>query len=225
MGYFGGYGAGRGWHKFYFFLLPEELRDVLAETAASLIISNRRVPIDYYQTPLENYISGYTSYFNALLGRNGAPDWQTTGEAEMGITNKLDIVVFEQIEQYPEFKRVNFSEPVVSFSPYPLLYLDGKISLIHGITRYECCFGIEMDFPKVVSYSAEGHEYLYETSDMTNFELFNTLKALIKQRTRSIKVQSPTNIHRVPVQMSHGVREIINDHPGLLNQGLRVISG
>ena len=221
MGYVGGYGAGRGWHKLFLLVTPDELSTIL-NSSDGILIANGRVPTSYRLTSSDEYIQAYKRYYHAMLGGEDLTDWRITQPLSSGMTRSMSIVMFEPIAHAPEYKCVKLSEPIVGLRPYPLVYLDGKISLAYGGYN-EFSFGLELIFPKVVSFSREGHEWLYETSQFENYSLFIALRESVLQSTERCKINTPSGLRRPDVRISAAVKIEINRHPGLRQQGLQVV--
>ncbi|MHB0937183.1 MAG: hypothetical protein ACYC6A_12410 [Armatimonadota bacterium] len=225
MGYVGGYGGGRGWHKYRFLLLPEELQAILSEHHPCLFKDTYNIPAtsDFQCLPVENYVLQYEKYFRSLLGEGEPLGMWVYESVDMHLTSSVSLLRFAPSVLDPKWKEVIPIEPLINLSPSSIFYeTHGRIVLgLGGMEHYS--FGIEMSFPKVVSYGDEGHEFLHETGHCQNYALFNDLKASIKSKTTGVKIKSLMNEHRIDVHISPAVREIINRHPGLKAQGLIVL--
>jgi hypothetical protein len=220
MGYFGGYGGGRGWHKFRFLITPDEWRQILIASGVH-VVSSGRVSRDYIETGIEPYLEHYARYYAAMFGEGdlGMVARKFHGE---NLTATLEILELKLSAKYPEYAAVDFREPVISVSAFPLFFLGESISLSWG-GHEDLSFGLELVYPKAVSFDHERYAYEYPADQFVNWPLYQSLTTAIKAITTGCKVQSPAKVHRVDVRISPAVRAVINQHPGLQKQGLVVL--
>jgi hypothetical protein len=219
VGYSGGLGAGKGWGKLFFLLSPDELQTILASLGVWLVANNRRVPGDYAHTDLQEYIESYSAFTDALAGKREV-DWQITGPLYMGITRSLDIVSFTPAGQ--AYKVVEFAEPVVSMRPFHVVLYNGTVSTsIHDKDKYS--LGLEVSYPKVVFFERDGYDIPHDASRYPNYELLVALRTEIHGVTRPCRISSPGRVHRTRIRISESMRVIVKNHPGLAEQGLRVL--
>lgn len=225
MGYFGGFGAGKGWQSYYFLITPDELHAQLAALELSLVITNCRVPVTYFSTPIEEYREQYAAYFRAVSGEGDGVDWHVTSPMYISLTRPSVHIGFEVITRHPEYKLVEPSEPLINLSPFPLYYDNERqqISLVHGGME-SWSFGLRMDYPKVVSYSSEHHECLHNTSSYMNAELFAQLKGGIDCITTNATILSPAKRHRTKVRISEAVLSQVYRSRPLVEQRLCLVN-
>jgi hypothetical protein len=115
------------------------------------------------------------------------------------------------------------SEPVINLSPFPLVYNDHQqISLICG-GMDGWSFGVDMSYPKVVSYSSEKHQFLYDTTGYVNYNLYIALRKSISDITVGLKIQSPSKLHRVGVHISKSAKSLIDNNRALIEQHLQIV--
>lgn len=74
MNYFGGLGAGKGWHTVMLFLTTALLSELLTSCGLRLFFSAKRDPADYQSTIVTEHLVGFQSYLN-LVSRGELPDW------------------------------------------------------------------------------------------------------------------------------------------------------
>jgi len=225
MGYVGGYGGGRGWFKYRFVVMPDELQAILTEHPLCLFEDTYSIPAtsDFQCLPVEAYVQQYEQFFRSLLGEGEPLGTWVYESVDMNLTSSISLLHFAPSVLDPKWKDAIPIEPLISIRPFAVIYeTDGRILLnLGGMECYS--FGIEMNFPKVVSYGDEGHEFLHETGHCQNYTLFNALKTTIKSKTTGVKIKTPASERRIDVHISPAAREIINRHPGLKAQGLKVL--
>jgi hypothetical protein len=219
MGIFGGLGAGKGWHKLQFLITPDELEHLLVARSLHMMITNRRVPLSYRESEIEEYCSAYRVYVEAMRGARPL-NYEVTGPMYVSLAHSLDIINERVIDG--EYKSMEPEEPTVYLSPFEVHFYRGTVSTsIGGSDQFS--FGLEMTYPKVVSFDREGYEYLHDTSTYPAFALFADLKAAIQTLTSPCRIQSPEKVHRTRIRISPSMREAMASHPGLAAQGLRVV--
>jgi hypothetical protein len=228
MSYFGGLGAGKGWNKFKFVLTPDELVEIFKDLEYWLVITNRRVDIDYCVNDKTSLFDSYENYFGKITSGqpwNKKEAWQIESGVRLSITQDPKKIKFEEMrdrkgELSKEFKLVRPEEPVINISPFYLLY--GQNELTIQTMNDEGILGLELTFPKVITLSNERHERLHDTSTFSNNKLFEELTARVKERTRKAKLTSPTKIFKPNFWISSNSFERINRNHYLIKNSLCV---
>jgi hypothetical protein len=218
MGYYGGLGAGKGWLCTKFLVAPDELAGILRAHEPGLVITNGRVPASYVCTPLEEYLAAYTAYVDALCGEGPMPRALEMG-IHMSMAASLACIAFASCPD-ARYKLASANEPVIDLSPVDLYYAEGVFS-----TRRSghISFAVQMAFPKVVSFSREGHEVLHETSGYPSARLYEELRAAVHAVTSPCRIESPVRVHRTDIRISASVRERVRGAPALARLGLTVV--
>jgi hypothetical protein len=220
MGYFGGLGAGKGWLKFLFVVDADVLREVLIATKAVLVITNSRIPADYEETPLDEYIAAFSRYLEATL--ESAEAAQKAGMATcIGMAASLD-----RFSPRPcpdsRYKLMNCDEPVVNLTPLTL-YFDARRGQLCTNVMSNLYFGAEMSFPRVFSLDRERHEVLHETRQVPTYGIFEGVKSRIQKVTKPCKIRSPSREHRTQIRITEPMHERMKRHPGLIGAGLELV--
>nr|WP_299175170.1 hypothetical protein [uncultured Allomuricauda sp.] len=226
MSYFGGLGAGRGWHKFKFILKPERLNSIFQNLNYWFFITNTRVPIDYEISQETTFFDDYETFFNRVVSGkewNKKEDWAIESPIRVSITNNLDSIKFEDIknrkgEISSEFKLVRPSEPVVNIRPFYTYFKNGKLSI--ETSNDEGVLGLELSYPKVVSFGSEGHEYLYETEQFSGFELLTELVKRTKKLSHKAKLTCNEKTYRPNFWVDNKLTEEINNNSYLKKNSL-----
>ena len=218
MGYFGGLGAGKGWHKFQFLVCPQILRQVLTHHELWLVINNRRVTTDYQFTSIDDYVDAYTGYLEASMAAHTNVR-QAASNIYIGMVTSLDTLT-EEICPEPRFKLLTLSEPAINLNPV-MLHYDGERLSTHMLS--DIYFGLEMSFPKVVSFADDGHQTLYDTAPGDSFKLFESMKSEFKALTKPCKIRSLSRDHRTAVRIDPAMRNKMANHAGLKSLNLQIL--
>ncbi len=220
MGYFGGLGAGKGWLRFLFLVDPEVLRSVLMKIKPVLVITNARVPAEYVETQLNQYIAAYSQYLDAML-----VSAEVARRASMGIYMGLAA----SLEQFSpklctdvRYKLMNPDEPVVNLSPLTLHY-DARKGHLGTNTMSNLYFGVELSFPRVISLDRDKHEILYETREFKTNRIFENLESELQKATNPCKIRSQSREHRTPIRITTELQERMKRHPGLIAAHLDIL--
>jgi len=217
MSYSGGLGAGKGWYKFQFAVTPNEMSNVLRSYNLFVVKTTKRVPIDYSYTSLDEYLDSYQQYVDAMVNTVEVP-WRFCSSISHSLVTSLTI--FEpKVCPDPAYKLMNPIESVINLGPVPISYSNKKLST--AVTS-NISFGIEMTFPKVVSFDKDGHETLYATDCFETYKLFTELCSLITKITKPCVFRSERQQHRTKIRISHEMAICMKKHSGLISLGLFV---
>ncbi len=217
MGYYGGLGAGKGWHKFKFVLRPESLMEVFEKMNFWFVITNTRVPIDYEMSKETSFFDDYATFFNRITSGKDwdrKEDWMFESAIRISLINDLETITFEDIknrkgEISSEYKSVRPKEPVVNVRPFYLHLKNGKLSI--ETSNDEGILGLELSYPKVVSFGSEGHKHLYETDQYSSYELFMELTKRIKKVGHKAKLLGVEKIYRPNFWVDNIIPEEVNN--------------
>jgi len=82
-----------GWQSYPFLVTPEELKT--AFEPFKLVVSNTCVPIDYTDTPVEDFLKSYSALYERLIS-GGVIDWKTESALldQIAITSNLPELKF-----------------------------------------------------------------------------------------------------------------------------------
>lgn len=218
VSYFGGLGAGKGWNKYHFFIDETELQQLLSLEPLRLL-ANGRVERDYQQTPPGAYLDAYHAYLKHL-SVDRSLDWKITQPLFLRFTQSASEIV-EQPCSDPRYKLLQPVEPVISLRPLEILYCQQKLWL-NCMGKDIGYLGLSMSYPRVVSYSREGHEVLHDTSDLANAGIYQRLTAFLTSITRPCTLDAPEKTYRTRLRISKSVRPIIEAHPMLREYGIRL---
>jgi len=187
MSYFGGLGAGRGWHTFRFIVLPDELQNIFLDLDYWFVLTNQRVPISYRVEDKNSLFKNYELYFEKIF--SGEPflkkDWQIESGIRISIIDDSKKIEFEPVfnklkEKSKEYKLVRPTEPVINVAPFSLYPIEsGGLSVAYS--ESERNVGLELTYPKVISLDSEEHRFLHETKDFSTYHLYFELPNRIKK--------------------------------------------
>ncbi|AXB58615.1 hypothetical protein [Flavobacterium fluviale] len=232
MSYFGGLGAGRGWNTFKFILTPKEFESIFNEQKFHFIITNSRVYIDYKKTDEQFIFNSYEDFFNSViiakskLGRK--EQWFFESKIRISITDDLSKIDFENIRDKKEkiskdFKLVRPTEPVLNISPFYLTYSKTKESISVANMNEEGTIGLELTYPKFVSFSNDSFNSIVDAHTFTTYNLFDDLMKNIKAISSKARLQSNTKLFRPNFWISTESKKIINTNPYLKSNNLIII--
>lgn len=218
MSIYGGLGAGRGWHTFKFVLRPESLERVFQNMTYWFVITNTRVPIDYKIARETSFFDDYATLFGRIVSGKDwirKEDWGFESAIRISMTNDLETIKFENIknrkgEISSEYKSVRPTEPIVNIRPFYLHLKNGKLSI--ATSNEEGILGLELSYPKVVSFDSEGHEYLYETNQYSGYELFMELTSRIKDVSHKAKLSGIQKTYRPNFWVDNTIPDEINNN-------------
>jgi hypothetical protein len=231
MGYFGGLGAGKGWNKFNFILTPKEFESIFKDLKFYFIITNTSVAIDYKKTDTSYIFDGYSDFFNEILIGTKELDrkehWFYESKIRISITDDIDKIDFENIinkeEVSKDFKLVRPTEPVINISPFCLYFLKDKESLSVAYRNTEGTIGLELTYPKFVSFLTGGDNSIIDAHAFNTYNLFNDLVKNIKALSNKAKVQSQTKLYRPNFWISPEAKKAINENRYLKSNSLTIL--
>jgi len=232
MSYFGGLGAGKGWNKFNFILTPKEFESIFSELKFYFVITNTRVAIDYTATDKSYVFDGYKDFFNEIMIGNKEYDrkehWLYEDKIRISITDDISKIGFKEIIDKKgsvsnKFKLVEPTEPVIDISPFYITFSEHKESLSIAYMNTEGTIGLELTYPKVVSFSTDKFNSVVDTNQFNNTLLFNDLIKNIKALSSKAKLQSSTKLYRPNFWISPEAKKVINENRYLKSNSLTII--
>lgn len=235
MSYFGGLGAGKGWHKFKFILTPDEFKSLFDESNFYFVVANSRVDINYSHTEIDYIFSGYQKYFEEILiGQNIDDRKKVFEKKEYEFVSKIRISIIGSLEKMyfvdclernkdvsTEFKLVEFTEPVINISPF-YLYLAKNETLSVEFMNDEGIIGLEISYPKFVSWEKDDYARYEETTIFKTYSLFKTLTTRVKKIANRAKMSSPTKTYRPNFWISQDAKKVINQNRFLRSNNLTI---
>lgn len=232
MGYFGGLGSGKGWSKFNFILTPKEFESIFKDLKFYFVITNTRVPIDYKATDKSYIFDSYNDFFNEIIIREKEFDqkeqWVYESKIRISITDDISKINFKEITNKNgivsnEFKIVNPTEPVITISPFYLTFYKDKENLSVAYMNTEGTIGLELTYPKFISFADDGFNTTIDAHKFNNYLLFNDLVKNIKALSNKAKVQSSTKMYRPNFWISAEAKKEINKNFYLKTNSLTIL--
>lgn len=220
MGYFGGLGAGKGWHHFSFLVSPDELRELL-EPLPIRLYRIGGVPVVYGGTSLEEFIFAYAHFVEACC-ESVNPDFRIVSGAKIDLVPHGQTII-ESPSRDPNWKLTSLELPAPYLDTEGLSY-SGSKGQLHSNVGNGISFGMRCSFPRVVSFDSDRHETLHDTERMVGYRIYLGLQQGVRKISRPIKIQSPTRIHRPAIRISPSMIEVAKRHAGLRAAGLQVLS-
>lgn len=219
MNYFGGLGAGKGWHTVMLLPTTALLSELLTSSGLRLFVSDKRVPANYQSTTVTEYLVGFQSYLD-LVSRGEPPDWQTVGCLSIGLTHSGTAFAEEGCKDI-RFKLLYPSEPVIIVRPCNISCDSNSFRIGIG-AQHETAFGLDLNYPKFFSNAQERHELLHSTDGLPNHQHWQTLTEQMKTSTRPLVVTNGAREIRTRMRISQGAIPAANAHHLLQRFGFKV---
>lgn len=231
MSYFAGLGAGKGWHTFKFIITPEEFESIFYNLNFHFVITNSRVEIKYKETSPVYIFDGYEAFFNKIIIKKNnmsqKKNWTYERKIRISVTDDISKINFIDICDQkgvisPEFKLVRPSEPVINISPFFLTYSKENENLSVSFFNTSGTIGLELTYPKFVSFENDGFTNLIDAQTYNNYKLFNDLVKRIKALSGKAKLQSNLKLYRPNFCISEKAKKSINENHYLKDNGLTI---
>lgn len=222
--YFGGLGSGKGWNKFPFFITYEELEKIFLKIKFYLVVTNSRVDLGYKETLKREYLELYKEY-EKRIQKSEIIDYNLLNPLYISLTKNLGISyekIFDDI-----YKILKFKEPIVNLSPLSIFYKKQNNSDllnvdVDGDKNKTLYFGLIMEFPKVVSFSNEGHSLQHKTEDFSNYKLYSDLINEIMSITKTCIIESPYKKRKTRIRISDSCKDILNNNKFFIYNNLKI---
>lgn len=193
-----------GWNTYKFLVTPQELKEILRDF--HLVEFCQRVPADYVETGIENFISDYEEFYHLLIAGHkfNFGRYNVITKLLMGVTNDLSkctyYASFQDKEDKLWYKTSDFIEPCVGINIFAL-YLDEKQKL-HSNFSSENIMGIQFEFPKKIYLKEEeGCEKKCNELDTYN-EVYQVAVEKIKHLCRNLTITIGEHVHRTKIKIS-----------------------
>lgn len=231
MGYFGGLGSGKGWNKFNFILTPNEFESIFTDLKFHFVITNTRVPIDYKATDTLYVFDGYKDFFNEIIIGNKEYDrkehWFYEDKIRISLTDDLNTINFKDIIDKKgvisnDYKLVDPTEPAINISPFYITFSKNNESLSVAYMNTEGTIGLELTYPKFVSFSNDKFNSIVDANTFNNYNLFNDLVKNIKAISNKAKLQSAAKLYRPNFWISPEAKKVINENRYLKSNSLLI---
>jgi len=224
-----------GWEMFYFIVTPEELEKCLTEF--HLVVHNAHVPIDYVETSINSYINMQKQLFE-LLRTGEKLNWKEHHMLlkQTGLTTELSRCKYGNMHEYQGnlYKRPDFDEPCINFSPFTFYVMEDKngkcrVSTRVSYTQYpENIIGIELSYPKNIQFisSETGNfEALQSTKTLHSYQDYLLLKSRISDMTRLLSFQIGNRLIKPRVRISTNALESISNFYFFKSHSIKKICG
>ncbi|GAA3777330.1 hypothetical protein [Flavobacterium ginsengiterrae] len=228
MSYFGGLGSGKGWNTFNFILTPKEFNSIFENQKYSFVITNSRVEIDYTETDKEFIFNSYKDFFNEIIIGDKKDYWIFEEKIRISITDDINKIQFNDIINKKgivssDFKLVSPTEPVINIRPLYLTYSKIKESPTIAYRNTEGTIGLELTYPKVVSFRKDDFKTLIDAHTFTTYNLFNNLIKNIKAISNKAKLEKGAKLFRPNFWISAEAKKVINENHYLKSNDLKIV--
>jgi len=221
VGYFGGTGAGRGWHQYRVYLLPTHLEEILRELDPTLVLGAILFP-NREQPTVDGLVESYRAYVERCLTDSGVESRilfpPVSFTASMDAFREADVPLRRGVVTALKARR-----PLVSLTQTSIGYCDGKLVTNLGPGGDALPFGVSLVFPKVIFLDTEGFAEPHETDDDPNCQLFWDMKCRMDAVSKPCRIQSPTQVHRTGMRIAAELVPALNDSPMMKASQLSVV--
>lgn len=208
-----------GWQSCPFLVTPDELKT--AFEPFRLVINNACVPIDYTDTPVEEFLENYSALYERLIG-GGVIAHKTEGKllSHIAITSHLSDLKFGMEHEIGgKMVKAVIADKKISPLPYlaPFTFnMYTENNKLYVSTRYsylaytESVLGYEIIFRK---FSQSDVEYfgLASEKEFKTYPDYALFKKTIMKMTKPLIVQKNGIVKRTAVRVSDEVRQYLPD--------------
>jgi len=223
--YFGGSGAGKGWHQNSFILSKEELHSLLCRYQIKLYVTNRRVPDSYDGTSVQEFVYTYGTYLGFILSGQEfvrRDHFHLSGAMYISVFLPGQELQFEFIEHKGQrFKRTLLSQPPIHLSP-SMVYWSGK-SLSLRTMNEKGYFGLTIQYPKVYYSSNDGFSKQIPTHGSNYHKLYESIWRDIKSCCKTRRFLINDRRSRPKILISESLMPYINRHWYLQTNSISVL--
>jgi hypothetical protein len=154
--------------------------------------------------------------------------WFYESRIRIAITDDSTKINFKEITNKEglvsnEFKTVDPTEPVITISPFYLMYFPDKENLSISYMNTEGTIGLELTYPKFVRFLTDGDNAIIDAHTFANYTLFNDLIKNIKVLSAKAKLQSNTKLYRPNFWISSEAKKNINENRYLKSNSLIIL--
>ncbi len=221
-----------GFQSYGFLVTPSELKKALEPF--NLVVHNAHVPIDYKETPHDEFLKIYGGFYDSLI--NGKTDeWfnKIGGECMTALTTDLSAVKFGREHTYNggQYKLLVDSDKRTGPLPYlaPFTFntytVNGKLFVSTRYSFIAYCDTI-LGFEAVYRKLSKSEQEYYGVSSEKDFDTYGDyilFKKNITSITKAFKFRLNGIEKNTSIRISGEVRNILNEIPLIKNKGIEVI--
>ncbi len=220
-----------GWQSYPFLVTPKELKT--AFEPFRLVINNTCVPIDYTDTPVEEFIENYSALYERLISGE-ILEWKTQGKlmGEIAITSNLSEVKFG-MEHALDGKMVKAVIMNKTMSPLPYLapftfrmYSENNKLYVSTRASYlaypEFVLGYEINFLK---FSQSDAEYfgLSSEKELKTYPDYMLFKNNIARMTKPLTFRWNGIVKKTTIRISDEVKKDLPDVYCVKSKGIEIL--
>ena len=219
-----------GWQSCPFFISPKELKT--AFEPFKLVINNTCVPIDYTDTPVEEFIKKYSLLYERLLSGEVLEGKDRALLEQIAVTSNLSDVKFGMEHELDGkmVKAVIFDKsisPMPYLSPFTFMtYTENNKTYVSTRASYlayrEFIFGYEINFPKFSQSDADYYGLTSEKEFKTyvDYELF---RKNILRITKPLTLNLNGTVRKTAVRISDEAKIHLPNLYCIKSKGIEVV--
>lgn len=197
-----------GWNTQRFLVTPQELKEILC--GFHLVEFCRRVPEDYVETDIENFISDYEEFYRLLIHGHkfNLRENHVITKLLMGVTNDLCKCTFNASFQDKKdklwYKTPDFIVPCVGINIFALhLDEEKKLQSKYSYLQFpENIMGIRFDFPKKI-YLEQEEKCEKRCDELDTYkEVYQVVIERIKHLCRNLVITIGEHVYSTNIRIS-----------------------
>ncbi len=218
-----------GWQSCLFFVTPKELRTALEPF--KLVVDNACVPIDYTDTPVEEFLENYSALYERLIAGEVLTGKHMGLLRQIAITSSLSNIEFgmeHELDGQWVKAVINHRQSVLPYlAPFTFsiyqengkLYVSTRASYL---AYNDSIFGYEINFPKFSRSDADYYGIASEKEFKTypDYELF---RKTIMKITAPFRFNLNGVIKKTSIRISPEVKAHLPDLHCIKSKGIEVL--
>lgn len=201
-----------GWQSCPFLITPQELQTALQPF--KLVIHNACVPIDYTETPAEEFLENYSALYERLIHGKAFDGNNKALLKQIAITSHLSDISFcmehELNGQWVKAIKHDKQSVLPYLSPFTF-HTYTENNKLYVSTRYsylaysDAIFGYEINFPKF-SQSDAAYYGLASEKELKAYPDYERFRKSILKITKPFHFRQNNNVKRTQIRISNEVK-------------------
>lgn len=214
-----------GWHSCPFLITPGELKT--AFEPFKLVISNVHVPIDYMDTPAEEFLEIYSALYERLIC-GGVFEGSLK---HIAVTSDLSRIKFGKEHEYEgkQFKSILHDKKSVMpyLAPFTFMtYMDNDKLIVSTRASYlvysKSIFGYELNFPDLCRSAAE-YRGVASEKELEGYDDYKLLRKNIIKITKPFCFEQNGIYKKTSIRISDEVKAYLPGLHCIKSEGIKVL--